>query len=896
MRAANTTDRNHADEGAMSRAASALRHLRTINETIAGKVLGHGLAELGGMALDVAIGPFGNIGRTFAKGIDHKKARIKSTREEKDQELQSLSDELLDALRHFLHGKKLPVVVFVDDAQWIDAESMGMLTQLWASAKVHNWPLLVLATHWETEWNQNLRKQGEERAATLARFDGDERASALLLKFTPSADLAAWVRAELPGLTAKQVDLLVDKAGANFLQMTQNARGLQRMAKSYFVGGTARGALTPAGERYVGTFETDPVKRAKQMFEELPPGVQSALGWSSHFGMRFLRDVAVAFAARMGVRMSSEPEIEPDAALREAVDPLAILAHASEASENLTEFRQGAFHAVAKKHLSVLMGDDIGELDAALREVLQEWINNSFDEDAEVIYEGEPETGALPVKAASLLAEEEQRDLLAWALKLFPCPPQPDWSDPDHRVAVRAGWLALALELAMDKPVRAAEIGKSVFADSDGWNTPVEVLGALAQDSLASNLGWVNLHKEAAAWLRWQLSWLEEEVPADRVPYWRYDAEWRLADQLSTLGQYKEAAVLSARSLAYAREQLAQADTDEDRNELRARLAWRLTDEGNLRETEGRLAEADKLHGEALELRRALVEELGTPESRRDVSVSLNNVGDIAEANGDLETALAHYEESLATRRALAEELGTPASRRDVSVSLDNIGDIAKANGDLETALAHYEESLSIARALSEELGTPDSRRDVSLSLDRVGDIAKEKGDLETALAHYEESLEIRRALAEELGTPESRRDVSVSLNRVGDIAKAHGDLELAQSHYEESLTIDRALYAEFALEVDLNQLVWNTGIIAALLLKQGNARESERRLDEWRDLVGKLEASEDSGIVDTAAAHWEHKAACSEALGRVDEARAHAARAVELRNHIAAMEANDGE
>ncbi|MFN9785846.1 MAG: hypothetical protein ACK57N_04640, partial [Planctomycetia bacterium] len=98
------------------------------------------------------------------------------------------------------------------------------------------------------------------------------------------------------------------------------------------------------------------------------------------------------------------------------------------------------------------------------------------------------------------------------------------------------------------------------------------------------------------------------------------------------MGQYKEAAELSARSLAYAREQLAQADTDEDRYELRARLAWRLTEEGNLRKTEGRLAEADKLHGEALELRRALVEELGTPESRRVVSDCLSSVGDVAKA------------------------------------------------------------------------------------------------------------------------------------------------------------------------------------------------------------------------------------------------------------------------
>jgi len=284
------------------------------------------------------------------------------------------------------------------------------------------------------------------------------------------------------------------------------------------------------------------------------------------------------------------------------------------------------------------------------------------------------------------------------------------------------------------------------------------------------------------------------------------------------------------------------------------------------------------------------VEELGTPGSRRDVSVSLDNIGDIAKSNGDLETALAHYEESLTIARALSEELGTPESRRDVSVSLDNIGDIAKSNGDLETALLHYEESLAIRRALVEELGTPGSRRDVSLSLDRVGNIAKSNGDLEAALAHYEESLELCRALVEELGTPDSRRDLSVSLDRVGDIAQAHGDLETALAHYEESLAIDRALHVEFALEGDLNELVWNTGVIATLLLKQGNAREAERRLDEWRDLVGKLEASEDSNLVDTAAAHWEHKAACAEALGRIDEARAHAARAVELRNQIAAM------
>jgi tetratricopeptide (TPR) repeat protein len=266
-------------------------------------------------------------------------------------------------------------------------------------------------------------------------------------------------------------------------------------------------------------------------------------------------------------------------------------------------------------------------------------------------------------------------------------------------------------------------------------------------------------------------------------------------------------------------------------------------------------------------------------------------VGDIAKAHGELELAQSHYEESLAIARALAEELGTPQSRRDVAFSLNRVGDIAKANGDLETALAHYEESLAIARALAEELGTPESRRDVSLSLDRVGDIAKANGDLETALAHYEESLAIARSLAEELGTPESRRDVSVSLDRVGAIAKANGDLETALAHNEESLAIGRALYAEDPCEDNLNGLVWNTGLLATLLLKQGNAREAERRLDEWRDLVGKLEASEDLGIVDTAAAWWEAKARVAEVQGRIADETEASRQAAMLRVRIKSLE-----
>jgi hypothetical protein len=79
--------------------------------------------------------------------------------------------------------------------------------------------------------------------------------------------------------------------------------------------------------------------------------------------------------------------------------------------------------------------------------------------------------------------------------------------------------------------------------------------------------------------------------------------------------------------------------------------------------------------------------------------------------------------------------------------------------------------------------------------------------------------------------------------------------------------------------------------VLASLLLKQGNARESERRLDEWRDLVGVLEASEDPNYVDTAAAWWEARARVAEVLGRIADATEASRQAVILREKIKSLE-----
>ena len=136
---------------------------------------------------------------------------------------------------------------------------------------------------------------------------------------------------------------------------------------------------------------------------------------------------------------------------------------------------------------------------------------------------------------------------------------------------------------------------------------------------------------------------------------------------------------------------------------------------------------------ESLGVRRGLVDVLGTPESRRDLSVSLNNVGRVAEARGDWVAAGRAYEESLGVRRGLVDVLGTPESRRDLSVSLDTVGRVAEARGDWGAAGRAYEESLDLARDLADSLGTPESLRDLVISLSNLAGVVEQLGDAERA-------------------------------------------------------------------------------------------------------------------------------------------------------------------
>ncbi|MGH8898999.1 MAG: hypothetical protein ACRDZ4_18735, partial [Egibacteraceae bacterium] len=76
-------------------------------------------------------------------------------------------------------------------------------------------------------------------------------------------------------------------------------------------------------------------------------------------------------------------------------------------------------------------------------------------------------------------------------------------------------------------------------------------------------------------------------------------------------------------------------------------------------------------------------------------------------------------ERELALWRLMVERFGeTPESLRDLSVSLDNVATVNRLRGQLDAALDAYTESLALARRIRDHYGeTPESLRDLSVSL-----------------------------------------------------------------------------------------------------------------------------------------------------------------------------------
>lgn len=807
-----------------------------------------GIGEVIEQVADSAV-PFGGLLMKLAKGAmelakDRRQGPL-SNKQADEAKVETLIDEVCECLHSLVDGAGgLPTILWLDDAQWIDAETQLFLRRIWRTAEQRRWPLLLVVTHWEREWRE--LKQSSAQAPRVAIgappdlcwLDGEPGVEVRILEPAPSNALAEYLRARLTGLTPAQRELMLDKAGGNFLTLVENVGQLLRVPQNFVDRDVAK-PLSAAGERKVSDWESDRQKRVEQRFTELAPELQDMLGWGSHLGVSFLREVVEEYAERVaGMRGA------PDR-LREAVDPLVIL---GEPSEHLREFRDRAFHHVARRHFVEYGQEHADALDKVLQERLIEWVNNSFDEEGNELWPNSEEGISAPPRSVTGLTNEEARDVLSMAARCLPIPEQPDWDNPADTAALRARCLLVVVDKRENLWDRVKlyldELDRSRVVDADERVIANTLVAQLAR----------------TAW---------------------------------TAGARVLALSLANARLARARSTAAAFGIAESQRNLRDNLelvASLEQDAGNL---DGALAS----YKEALQISSKLAEDIVTPEHQRDLSWSLDFVAHVEMARGNIDSARRNFERSFEIRLTLKSSLGTPQAQRDLSVSLNNEARVLAATGKSGEALERGLASLEIRRALADSLRTPESRGDVGWNLRLIAGIERARGNWKSALQHYQEALAIRRSVANSVCTPQNDRDLSISLQDVAEVEYKHGDRDASIVMYRESLALCRSVHHALHTAETLHEL--NTlGIrlldviesVATSAWIHSTFASALAQLELVLDLTVELERLGNAQLLWRLVSYWSFRADMLQARRRTVDAKLARAHAALIRDRVASL------
>jgi len=247
-----------------------------------------------------------------------------------------------------------------------------------------------------------------------------------------------------------------------------------------------------------------------------------------------------------------------------------------------------------------------------------------------------------------------------------------------------------------------------------------------------------------------------------------------------------------------------------------------------LAEAQGELERAQRLHREALAIRREIRDTPG-------IARSLTGLGVIARMQGDLATARTLHQEALAAWREAGDAAGTAGALLD-------LGLISLLAGDTEDAKPALQESLDFFRQRHDAIGEANA-------LNYLGLLAMSTGNLSEAIDRFGESLHRWRALS-------NQQMIATDLANLGEAHHLRQSLDDAESLYQDALTRFDALGDRRGRAFVLNQL----GLLA---LDRGNATDARSFLGE------SLQLRWDAGSRDFTADTLE---ALAEAAWRLEE------------------------
>jgi hypothetical protein len=304
---------------------------------------------------------------TFGK-IVHETNQLNKSRKEKTEELKAGDIEaLIDDLEIYFASKvALPLILFLDDAQWIDESTLKFIDIFANEVRNKKLPVFMVITHWVAEWNELIEKP---ESLNLRSICESHKAQVLDLGFVDNEIMRKFLLSKLSGLNYNQQQALIEKSCNNFLSLEENIGYLLDTPEN-FVDEKLTMPLSEIGEKEIAALESDRTKRIQNQFNKLEKDAKRVLGWSSQLGVKFLADIIESVAKQETLASN----------LKVTFNKVEQRAYISPVNTYFKEFRDRAIFKLAQKYFMTYDAQMESSIQEAIKGNSIWLIQNSFDE------------------------------------------------------------------------------------------------------------------------------------------------------------------------------------------------------------------------------------------------------------------------------------------------------------------------------------------------------------------------------------------------------------------------------------------------------------------------------------------------------------------------------------
>jgi tetratricopeptide (TPR) repeat protein len=330
------------------------------------------------------ISVYGHV-RTYQIEKQRQKEEAITVAEVEKKKEEDVSQKIFDYIKTILNKEDadaptVPVILVLDDAQWMDKTTLSFVEKLWIAAKRGNWPLLIIATHWLREWrlyNEALSddispKHPPQNLVDLIhrnpeRFNDWKPHELHTLPGNALQSVLEDANA-LPGLKPEQQESILDRVGGNPQFLDDIILWIQGSPKRFFGVQDCSSPLTDKGEELVETIgkgHRGHIALIQERFGALDEDMCNLLGFGSYQGMRFVEPLTLEVAQKL-----YGEGVDWKGYFGKAIQPYTVINRVSEVAD---EFRQRNMFEIAREYFK---DGDESAFRVALLSVLRQWFSS----------------------------------------------------------------------------------------------------------------------------------------------------------------------------------------------------------------------------------------------------------------------------------------------------------------------------------------------------------------------------------------------------------------------------------------------------------------------------------------------------------------------------------------